>query len=177
MDASHNLELPSEAQTLADNSAQETGQPQESLWTKVRSSTAFWPGVALSLGFLVAFWPLLSRLPDLWLGEDGYYSHGFLVPLIAGYVVYRWWPRLQKIKANPSWLAVVPLLLVLWVTRAAMVNGIDSLGSACLVATLLFAVAFVAGWRWMLALSLPIIYLAFALPVWNMAITTYTNPL
>jgi exosortase len=41
----------------------------------------------------------------------------------------------------------------------------------------LAAIWFVAGWKWMVALSLPVLYLGFALPLWTGAIDLYTNPL
>ena len=146
-------------------------------WKAITASPAFVPGVALAVGVFAAFWYMILNLPKLWLGEDGYYSHGVLVPIISGYVIYRWWPRLKSIPVKPAYLAAIPLLGILWVTRAATINEIDSLTSVCLIAALIFGTAFIAGWRWMFALSLPIVYLVFALPIWTTAINLYTNPL
>jgi exosortase len=146
-------------------------------WKAIVDSPAFIPGLALTIGFVAVFWYMIANLPTIWMGDDGYYSHGFLVPLISGYVIYRWWPRIKDIPVKPAYLAVVPLLFILWVARASTVNQIDSLTSACMIAALVCGTAFIAGWRWMLALFLPTAYLAFALPLWNMAITVYTNPL
>lgn len=141
------------------------------------SSPAFVPALAVLIGFVAVFWHMLFGLPNLWLGDDGYYSHGFLVPIITGYVIYRWWPKLKLIQAKPAYLLVVPLLAVLWVAKASTVNEVESLTSICMVATLILSVGFIAGWRLMFATCLPLMYLAFALPIWNMAITVYTNPL
>lgn len=135
------------------------------------------PSVLLAVALLAAFWPFVNRLPGIWFGDDGYLSHGILVPFISGYVIYRWWPSLSKTKVNPSYVALVPFLAVLWVTRAAIVNQVDQLTSLCMVFAILFGVAFIAGWKWMLRVTLPTLYLAFAFPIWNMAITYYTNPL
>lgn len=140
-------------------------------------SPAFYPGVALAFGLFVAFWSLLKTLPDLWLGNDGYYSHGFLVPLIAGYIVYRRWPLIKDIPVKPSWFALIPLAIALVFLRPVVMTNLLAVMSIMLAVCIALGVWFVAGWRWMLALLAPTFYLLFALPVWSMAINTYTNPL
>lgn len=149
---------------------------QEHLEVAVRSK-AFVPGVAVLATIVFAFWTLLQGLPDLWFGADGYYSHGVLVPLISGYIVYKWWPKLKDIPVRPGWIAIVPMLAVLVLVRAAVLTEIQQMVSIGLLAALLLGAWMVAGWRWMLALAFPILYLTFALPLWTGAIDNYTNPL
>jgi exosortase len=140
-------------------------------------SPAFVPGVLVAIGIALIFGNLWDRLYDLWTGKDGYYSHGFLVPFISGYIIYRWWPKIKDIPVRPNYIALVPLLAVLYITRIASMNGIYALMSIGLILILLFSAWFVAGWRWMLALSPATLYLAFALPLWTSVIDNYTNPL
>ncbi len=156
-------------------SEQPSASPREMLEAAVRSP-AFIPAAAVALGVGCYFWNLIRTLPTLWTSDD-YYSHGFLVPLISGFVVYRWWPRLKAIPAKPGYLALIPLLLLFFPIRAAVVADIPQLLSICLLATALFGVWFIAGARWMWAVSLPVLYLAFAMPLWTGAIDNYTNPL
>lgn len=145
-------------------------------WNKVVQSPAFWPGVVVAIAIGVCFWSLLKRLPGIWTKDD-YYSHGFLVPFISGYILFKWWPRLKEIPVKPGWFALLPLAVVLFAVRASHITGIMQLMSAGLLLTLMLGVWFVAGWRWMLATALPILYLVFMLPVWTGAIDNYTNPL
>lgn len=147
------------------------------LWQVVSRSPAFLPGLLMAAGIGLIFLPLWGQLYDLWMGEDGYYSHGFLVPFIAGYIVYRWWPRISSIPVKTGWIALPFLLATLYVSRIAVVNRIDGLMALALLATILFAIWLTAGWRWMLVLSLPVLYLAFALPLWTALINNTTNPL
>lgn len=140
-------------------------------------SPAFVPGLLLAIGIALVFGSLWAQLLPLWTGEDGYYSHGFLVPLISGYVVYRWWPRLSKIPVRPFLPAAVFLIALLWFARVTHVTQIYSLMSLTLMFTLIVSVWLVAGGRWAANLSLPILYLGFALPLWSTFIQTYTNPL
>jgi exosortase len=175
MDASTNLEAP--AELAAPEIAAEETKRFEFDWQAIRNSPAFIPGIALAIGLFVLFWGLFKNLPNIWFGEDGYYSHGILVPLISGYVIYRWWPSLKNIPVKPSYIAIVPLLAVLYAARFSVAFVVDSVSSGLLIIALLCAIAFIAGWRWMLAIALPTAYLGFALPMWNMAISYYTNPL
>ncbi len=140
-------------------------------------SRAFIPGVLVAIGFAVVFMSLWPQLLPLWLGEDGYYSHGFLIPLISGYVVYRWWPRLKEIPIRPFWPAVVPLLALLWLARITHVVQMYSLMSVTFMFTLIVGAWLLLGGRWALNLVLPSLYLGFALPLWSTFIQTYTNPL
>jgi exosortase len=141
------------------------------------SSQVLWAGLTIVLATGFAFWELIKTLPPLYLDSDGYYSHGLLIPLISAYIVYRNWPRLRQIPVRPAPMAIVPLLFALFVLRPATATSMLSVLSVLMVGTLLCGVAFVAGWRWMMGLAPPILYLLMGLPVWSMAINNYTNPL
>jgi exosortase len=146
-------------------------------WQRVVRSEAFLPGLVMAFALAVLFWPLFVVLPELWQSEDGYYSHGWLVPLISAYIVFRRWTKLKAIPVRPDALALLPLLGVLFLVYAGRAADLRLILSHGLIATLLCSAWFVAGWRWMLGLFWPIVYLYFALPIWTFAIDTYTAPL
>src|SRR5579862_2165270 len=157
MDASQKLELPVEA--LPKDAVPEEPRAEVRLeldWHKIVSSPAFLPGIALVIGIVASFWSMIGQLPGIWFADDGYYSHGILVPFISAYVVYRWWPSLVKIPVKPAYLSLFLLIPFLYfVVRPSAVNDVIQLSSVCLILTLLLGIAFIAGWRWMLALTLP----------------------
>lgn len=144
---------------------------------KVLQSPAFVPGVVVFLGLVLLFWPMVSFLPKLWLSDDGYYSHGFLVPALSALTTYLWWPRLKQIPVKPSYIALPFLLACVYMAFIAYKTDIDVVSSFTLIGTILCSIWFVAGFRWMLGLMLPVGYLLFALPIFTMAINTYTNDL
>jgi exosortase len=135
------------------------------------------PAILIALGITVCFWELFKLLPNIWMSDDGYYSHGFLVPLISGYIIYTRRHALQALPVKPFVWAIVPLAAILWIASVATATGVELAASVCLVASLLLGTWFAAGGRWTLALAIPILYLFFALPIWSMAINIYTNPL
>lgn len=143
----------------------------------IYQSPAFIPGLLMALGIALVFLPLWPRLIDLWEGEDGYYSHGFIVPLMSVYIVYRSWPRIRDLPVKPGYVAIPLLLLTIYAMYPATYSKIEGLMSVGLLAVLLFAVWIVAGIRWTLALAPAILYLGFALPLWHTIINNSTNPL
>jgi exosortase len=140
-------------------------------------SKAFVPGLVVTVGIFLVFWPLLRMLPGLWAGGDGYYSHGFLIPAMSAFIIFRRWPKLKQIPVQTGWLALVLVIPLFFILRAAHRSEVSLILSMGLIMTMLFGIWFAAGHRWMLALSVPVLYLLFALPIWTMAIDVYTNPL
>ncbi len=172
--------MTSAAETLNDQPiATPAEQPRERGfdWTSITGSPAFWPGVALAAGILIAYLPLMRNLWTLWTSGDGYYSHGFLVPPIIGYIIFKRWDRIKATPVKPAMIAIVPILALTWVAFRAGSAGISMIMAACLVGTLVLGAAFVAGWKWMMVTLPATSYSVFALPFWSGAIDAYTNPL
>lgn len=140
-------------------------------------SEAFLPSLLIAGAIAVAYWSLWVPLYLLWTGEDGYYSHGFLVPAISGFIVFKWWPRLKDIPVKAFWPAAIPLVACLYLAGVGTYMQMEGLIAVCLLATIGCGVWMVAGFRWALNLSPAILYLAFALPLWNAFITNNTNKL
>src|SRR5579885_2153503 len=146
-------------------------------WRAVVESPLFVPALAVLAGVLFLFWHDCLRAWKLWTDDSGYYTHGFLVPFIAGYVVVRKWPQIKSTPVKPAYWALVPLALFAYLAYVTTATKIDAILSIAFLGAILAGICFVAGWRWMLALSLPTLYLGFALPLWTGAIDLYTNPL
>jgi exosortase len=146
-------------------------------WAGIVNSDAFWPAVITAIGVAAIFWSLFAFTFNKWMDAEGYYTHGFLVPFISGYIVFRWWPKLKQVPVRAGWVGIPFLLLSMWVAFAANRTDIYFLLSVTLIICLMFASWIIAGWRWMVALVSPIGYLLFGLPVWDQVINNYTNPL
>jgi exosortase len=172
-------------------------RPSFRAWTR---SPAFLPAAFLLLALAVAywdFWPVLYKLYD---SPDGYYSHGWLVPVIAGYILWRSWPRIEKgdwlwflggsseriyarwpklraLSGRPFWPAFVLFAFGLFAAYVATVQRIEGLQAVSMLFLMLVGAWTVAGARWAIALSPAILYLAFGLPLWTTFINNTTNPL
>jgi len=123
------------------------------------------------LGILcVAFLPVLKWMYERWNAPDSYTSHGFLVPLVCGWLIYTQREKLLALPRNPSrWGLVIfggsLLILVLsGLLRIYFTAGFAIVG--CLVGM----VAYWGGWRWVAALWFPLLFLMFMLPLPEIAI-------
>jgi exosortase len=83
--------------------------------------------IAVLLAMIVAsYWTVLLRLAKIW-DESPDYSHGYLVPLFSGYLVYRsrerWLPLIEAPKSLWAILIGVGLIVAALSLRAAGILG------------------------------------------------------
>jgi exosortase len=117
--------------------------------------------LALVLGWV--YWPTLLSLGDRW-WNDSQYSHGYLVPLFAGFLL---WLRRERLPAawTPSWWGLPLLLAALALRFAGTYLYLDWLGAISLVPCVT-AVFLLAGglpalrWAWP-----SVLYLIFMVPL------------
>lgn len=76
-----------------------------------RSFLSIWEWIALGLA-AIAFGPTIPELVREWIDRPEY-SHGFLMPIVSGWVI---WEQREKLAALPrrnSWVGLVPLFVSL----------------------------------------------------------------
>ncbi|MBS1713868.1 MAG: exosortase/archaeosortase family protein [Armatimonadetes bacterium] len=121
------------------------------------------------------FWPLLyQEVWKKWMDMEGYYAHGLLIPVCSAYLVWDKWDKLKQIVVKPQFWAAVLLIPILYSTYAASRSIMPSLLSGLLITTLLVGTLIVAGWKWLMALFAPVLFLFLGMPVWDKLIDTNT---
>ena len=113
------------------------------------------PALAVLGGLLVAFWPLMKRLPEMWFGDETYYAHGVVVPICAGLIIWDRWDKLKAECKPGPWWALIPLLGLSWITWGAAGNSTRILLSLLLIAMCLNASFVVLGWAGLRRLATP----------------------
>jgi exosortase len=114
------------------------------------------------LGWL--YWSIVGALIRQW-WEDDNYSHGFLVPLFSGYLIWQRRADLRALTPNGSWIG----LLVLMAGAAALLLG--ELGAenfimrSSLIVVLAGLVLFHLGRDSFRELAFPLLFLMFAVPL------------
>lgn len=174
------LEAPDMGQLTAEAATPANPSPKidwRELGQSIVKSKYFLPLAVLAVGITIVYWPLLSTLVELWTGADGYYTHGFLVPFITGYLIYRNWDKIKDRPVQPAMWAIILMIPLLWIAYAARLAEMRSVLSVAFVATILIGVWFTLGWKWAVGVMAPVLYLLFALPVWSGFVNNYTNPL
>jgi exosortase len=122
--------------------------------------------------YLALLLPLLAAVyatvvPDMvgqW-SEDPNYSHGFLVPLIAGYFLYQKWPELASSSVRPGNTGLAVILASL----SMLVVGIAGTEYFTMRSSLVFLLAGIVlywfGWQVLKTLAVPIGFLLFMVPL------------
>jgi exosortase len=134
-----------------------------------------WAGVLIALT-LVMYGPILGHLVKNW-WQNPDYSHGFLVPVFAGYVLWRKRDRLSQISPKPSNLGLVVML------GAIVLLLLGSLGAELFTSrfSLLILIAgivlFLAGWKMLKAVSFPLAFLILMIPIPVIIYNQITFPL
>jgi exosortase len=133
--------------------------------------------LALTLVALVwAFWTTLTDLVGVWY-TNPQYSHGFLVPLFAGFLLWLRRDRLDLAGFRPSWwglaLVVAGVALRLFATYKYYVS-FDPIALLPCVAGLILMLGGRAAWRW----AWPaVLFLAFMVPLPYSLATSLAGPL
>jgi len=126
-----------------------------------------------AIGLLLLLLLVLYRDTTLYLGglwsqwRDGGYSHGFLVLLMSGYIVYSARDTLARMVPCPCIhaLPVIAICALAWfVARIADIQLVQTVVLLPLVMSVLWAVT---GARIALKLLLPVLFLALAFPIWS----------
>jgi len=110
------------------------------------------------------YWRVLWKLVEEW-WKNPDFSHGFVVPAFAAFVIWRERNRLKVIPVKPSWLGLAIITLGL----AALVVGL--LGAelfssrSSLIVVLFGLVVYFFGWRWVRALLFPLACLFLMIPI------------
>ena len=146
-------------------------------WRKALATTEGRVTLMVIASLCLAFFAFWKKLSGIWTEPDSLYSHGPLIPLMAGYILVERWPKIRDLKVKGVTWAIVPLALAMYVTWIASRTVMTNTLAALFIVSLSLSVLFVAGYRWFLATLAPILYLSFAMPFWTGPVDRMTQPL
>jgi len=122
-------------------------------------------------------WFFLKGLPEVWFDEEGYYSHGLLIPFMAMAAIYMRRDKIRQETVSSSRFGLVVMLVGLLALVASAIIDNLSLGGFFFMVTVLGACLYVFGKGVTKHLVGPILFLIFMLPVLGWLIDIWTNPL
>lgn len=127
-----------------------------------RTIAAWVPWVGI---FLLVFWPTLTWMAARFEAADSFYSHGWLIPLATGWLI--WQRRSALAAARPAasfsgfWL-LVPALLIHVVATSIDLHFVSGFAMIAVV----WGLVWVAwGWRVFWTLRFPMLFLLFMVPL------------
>jgi exosortase len=117
----------------------------------------------LAGALLLAFLPALIALVGVWTSVD-YYSHGFLVPLVAYWAAARSRARFEILK-NRERRAIVAAIAVVLLYAMGLASGSVSLQGLAWVAAIATGAFYLGGSRGLRVLAFPLAFLVFMVPL------------
>jgi exosortase len=138
--------------------------------------------VTLPKGLVIAglvaalYAPVLTQMVVQW-WQNPDYSHGFVVPLFVGYVLYQRRYKLQQVSIEPSHLGFPVMLGAIGLLLVGTL-GAELFISRC---SLLFLfggmILFLAGWKMLRAVAFPLTFLVLMIPLPALIYNQVTFPL
>jgi len=119
---------------------------------------------ALSSSLAVIYGPILAELVRDWI-RDPNYQHGFLMPVISGYLVWNVRRDLARATRAPSLLGLLGLLIAGALLALGTAGAEVFTQRVSFVAALASLVLFLYGWRHLRLTIFPIAFLLLAIPL------------
>jgi exosortase len=116
------------------------------------------------LAAALLYGPVLVKLAHDW-RIDPTYSHGFVVPPIALYLVWRQRERLRSAVPRPSAAGLAILVFSLAVFAAGWLGAELFLTRISMIGVIAGSVVYVFGWRHLQLVSFPVAFLVFMIPL------------
>jgi exosortase len=123
-----------------------------------------WQGLLLVGVLALLYAPVLKLLVWQWYNDPDY-SHGFLVPVLSAYLIWARRDKLQGIVRKPSASGMVVVLLSLGLLFLGSLGAELSLTRISILGTICGLIVYFAGWSILRALTFPLAFLLFAIPV------------
>ncbi|MBZ5673004.1 MAG: exosortase/archaeosortase family protein [Acidobacteriia bacterium] len=136
-----------------------------------------WPAVAwFGILLIAVYFPILSHLVAQWSTDDDV-SHGFFVPLVAGYIAWQRREKLLGIEWKPAWWGVA---LLIWAGLQAYLGMLGAelfLQRTAFLLSLAAMLLILGGTGLVRELAFPLLLLPFMVPLPTVVYNQITFPL
>lgn len=140
-----------------------------------RTYWGVWTSV-LAILLFVLYGPILAHLVANWWSNPDY-SHGFLVPVFSGYVLWKHRDRLSSIALKPSNLGLLVMVGAVGLLIVGSLGAELFSSRVSLLVLIAGIVIFVAGWKMLKAISFPLGFLLLMIPIPVIIYNQITFPL
>jgi exosortase len=144
--------------------------------TAIKSRSWLYWTATLSALVLLLYAPVLKRLVLQW-WNDPDYGHGFLVPLFAGYVVWRTRDQWTKNEVKPSNFGLFVMIGAILLLLGGSLGAELFTSRFSLLVLLTGMILFLAGWKILRAFSFPLAFLLLMIPIPVIVYNQITFPL
>jgi len=126
--------------------------------------TAFWQVLILTLLVGILYFNIVAGLLNQWL-HDSNYSHGFIVPLFCGWLIWKQRSRLETVAIKKSWAGLIVIVASLAILILGVLGAEDFLSRTSLLFLLAGLIICFRGWNWFRVLLFPWLALFLMIPI------------
>lgn len=130
---------------------------------EVKDYTIYWL-IALFAGIGIFYFNTLQWLIVSWLNND-YYSHGFLIPIVSGYIIYKMRDDLIKIDKKQSIVGLFIIMAGLIMYGIGSLETIRFISGLSLLLTIFGLILYFNGWEFINKIRFPLLFLIFMIPL------------
>lgn len=142
----------------------------------LRNAQFAWGSLLISLLIAAIYYRILAKLViDWWEIPD--FSHGFLVPIFAAYLVWSRRVALSETRVAPTWSGIFVVILGLVVLLLGVYGAELFLSRVSLVIVLMGLTLLFGGWDVLTELRFPLLVLLLAIPIPSIVFNEITLPL
>ena len=123
-----------------------------------------WQGGLIVAATVLLYAPVLWRLMQQWYSDPDY-SHGFLVPFLSAYLIWQRRDKLAEIVRKPSNWGMLVVLGSLGLLFLGSLGAELFLARVSIIGTICGLIIYFAGWPLLRAMSFPLAFLLFAIPI------------
>lgn len=134
----------------------------------------YWQLLLVGVLFVVVQMPAFSEWWKIWMEKESYYSHGPIVPLIAGFMLWSRRNVLASIKLETCWFGALLLLITLPIHAVAILIGMRVLYMFSFFGILFGLVLLLGGWRIFKVMLVPLSFLITMIPIADTLIDSLT---
>jgi len=132
--------------------------------------------ITVGAALLLAYGHYILWMVQRW-WESTYYGHGFLIPIISGYLIWRLRKRGEQLPGKGFGWGLVIMVGSLLVHIAASLADVHFPSGFALVGTIFGLVVWLEGWGWGRMLIFPIGFLSFMVPLGRILVEQVAEPL
>jgi exosortase A len=135
-----------------------------------------WWVYAVAAALVLCFADYLGWMLERW-WKDEYYGHGFMIPVISGYLVWRQWPKLRSLPREGFerglWVMGGGVLLHV----VATFTDVNFASGFAFIIALYGAIIWLFGWPVARTVAFPVAYLVFMVPLGRVLVDMFAQPM
>ncbi len=135
-----------------------------------------WPLAVVIALVLVVFWDNLHWLVRTW-SADEFYNHGFLIPIISGYLIYRKWDHLKQLPRVNFYGGIAVILAAVSLHLVATYLDVHFPSTFALIGVMTGLVWWLWGWQALKEIAFPLLFLVFMVPLGKLLIDQVAQPM